>query len=111
MKFLIKLTVLAVALGAIVSVTMPETPVGEVVNAAIEDVSGFCDRNTEACDQGAALAYRTTDLIAAALTALQSETGTSTLTQTDKSLAPPAQPVAAQETQPAIATHGALPKP
>ncbi|MEO1102140.1 MAG: hypothetical protein AAFW98_00155 [Pseudomonadota bacterium] len=112
MNFLVKLTLVAVALGFLVSVLMPQSPVGEVVNAAIEDVGGFCERNANACDQGSALAYRTSDLIAAAVQALAPDgEGVSTLTQDDRALAPPTATTAPQTPQPAIATHTELPKP
>lgn len=109
MKTLFKLVLLLVVMAAVFSALRPKSPVSEFVEAAIEDVGGFCERQPGACEQGAAIAYRTQDLIAAAVHALSDEKpATQPLTAQDRALSPPP---AAQQPQPAIATHGKAPQP
>lgn len=107
MKMLFKLVLLLFMVAAIFAMLRPDSDVSGVVGAAIEDVSGFCDRQPGACEQGASIAYRTQDLIAAAMNALSGETPPrQPLTTQDRALAPPTDPDAAPAQQPAIATHG-----
>jgi len=111
MKMLFKLVLVVVALALAVSVLRPETPVAEFVAAAVEDVSGFCDRQPETCQQGAEIAYTTGDLVSEALRALLNDNAAGhselPLTGEDKRLAP----AAGMQQQPAIAAHGNLPRP
>lgn len=122
MKLLMKLAILAIAIALLLPVIRPDAPVSEVVTTAIKDVGSFCERNPSTCDQGQAIAVRAGDLITHALRSLAEENAAQQpLTPEDLALAPPdtttlpqagAQAAdAAPAQQPAIATHGGLPRP
>lgn len=87
MRFLFKLVLLAVAIAALTPVLGPDTQIGAVVRAAFDDAGRFCERNPDACEDGAAIAADTQDLIASTLSAL-APTNAETLTPDDRNLAP-----------------------
>ena len=88
MKFIFKLVLLAVAIGALAPVLGPDTTVGKMVRAAWEDAGAFCDRRPEACEQGGVIARQTGDLIADTLAGLSSATSGKPLTAEDRALEP-----------------------
>ncbi|MEM9221508.1 MAG: DUF5330 domain-containing protein [Pseudomonadota bacterium] len=90
MKTIAKLLVLGVVAIAGFSAFNGEQPFATVLSAAINDARTFCDRQPEACRQGAQLVDRTEDLVAAAIHAIASpRLDEGTLTPADRALAPP----------------------
>ncbi|MEM8552399.1 MAG: hypothetical protein AAGF45_08455 [Pseudomonadota bacterium] len=108
MKLIIKLAILAIALTLLVPAISPGSSLGSILSAALEDARTFCDRQAEACQQGAAVARQTAQALADVVSSLTDTGGASgNLTADDRALAPgtpPDQPEALQQ-QPAIATH------
>lgn len=109
MKLLLKLTILVIGVALLLPVVRPDTPISNMVTAAISDVTGFCDRNPVACAQGKQVVARAGDLISQALRELADrEPSSQPLTPADLALTPNAAPPAQQ---PAIAANNELPRP
>lgn len=110
MKLLVKMILVLAVVATLFAFLRPNSPVGEVIRAAIDDAGAFCDRQPEACHQGAAIAHRTSDLVAAGLRVLSGERehereqarDERPLTNEDRTLLPHD---ASSPQQPAIATH------
>lgn len=103
MKFLIKLAALAMLAVVLAGIFAADTDVGRVANAAIDDVMGFCERQPDACRQGAALAQSATRFVVRTAQAFAGDSALA-LTEEDRALAPP-DPAAGAQHQ-ALATHG-----
>lgn len=87
MRFIFKLVLAGVLIAALMPLIGPNTSVGTLVRAALDDAAGFCARRPDACADGALIARDAGGLIASTITALQGTDGR-TLTDADRAIAP-----------------------
>lgn len=86
MRLLIKLVLAGILIAVLVPFISPDTSIGKVVRAALDDASGFCGRQPNACMESASIAAEAGDLIAATIAQLQSGGGETTLSDADRAL-------------------------
>jgi hypothetical protein len=92
MSTLIKLIALAAVVVLLAPIVGANTEVGRVVGAALEDAAAFCERRPEACHQTAEIARDTRTMLIEFISDLRSD-DSGTLTEEDRALTPPADPV------------------
>ncbi|MEM7695020.1 MAG: hypothetical protein AAF318_11250 [Pseudomonadota bacterium] len=95
MTFLLKILALILVVAIAVPILTPQSPVGHIVSAAVDDLSGFCERKPDTCRQTAEVGRDLAKIVAATFRSLADDLSEDSLTADDRTLAP------------AIATHDA----
>lgn len=93
MTSFLKLAIIIVAAAAAIPLFAPDSPIGRIVSATLDDAASFCDRQPETCDRTSTAAREFAAGVAKTLRAVADDLSDNTLTQTDRTLSP------------AIATH------
>ena len=108
MKLLFKLFLLCAALAVLMPIIAPNSSISAVVRAAVADVSGFCERRPEACEEGARIAHQAKSLLIGMIDQLSGAVGDRPLTDSDRVLEPPPRnddELSAQDRKSAFAGH------